>query len=241
MKGNQKQKDPLDAFKVFPTRLRSIMAEKRVSRQELASTLGISRQAVSNYADGSSTPSWEGIVTIARTLGVTSDFLLGLSDYRTVETQGITFSDVGLSEAVAKNLAEADVYYPGAIMGINLLLEQRDALEIFSSLERIASVSSDAVHQIESGDKNLNSVFFGPKYDKDAMQITLDIDSYLSFAITEVCNLFRHWSVIQTGADRPQELLNQAFQRGQQLIKEGAITTPPEEEDENGIDTKENN
>ena len=238
MKGNRK--NPLDADKVFPTRLRSLMAERRLPRHKLAEVLGVSRQAVSNYTDGSSTPSWESIVTIAKTFGVTTDFLLGMSDYRTVETQGITLSDVGLSEKVAKNLAEADVYCPGAIKGLNLLLERPDALDIFSSLERIASVSSDAVQQIERRENSLDSVFFAPKYDKDAMQITLDIDSYLSFAITEVCNLFRHWSVIQTGADRPQELLNQAFQRGQQLIKEGAITTPPEEEDENGLDTEKN-
>lgn len=238
MKGNRK--NPLDANKPFPTRLRSLLAEQRMTHQNLADILGVSRQAVSNYADGSSSPSWESIVTIAQTLGVTSDYLLGLSDYRIVKTQGITLSDVGLTEKVAESLADADLYYPGAIKGLNLLLEHPDALEIFASLEYIASVSSDAVHQIESGDNSLDAVFFGPKFDKDAMQITLDVDSYLSFAISEVCNLFRLLATIQTGADWPQKILNQAFQRGQQKLMEGTITTPLEE-DENGIHTKENN
>ena len=73
--------------KVFPTRLRGLMGEQDVTRSALAQTLGVTRQAVANYLDGTSSPSWENVALISRTLGVTSDYLLGLSNSRVYESE----------------------------------------------------------------------------------------------------------------------------------------------------------
>lgn len=50
--------------------------------QETSRICGISSESVSFYATGRSTPSLEDIVAIAKGLGVSTDYLLGTSNYR---------------------------------------------------------------------------------------------------------------------------------------------------------------
>lgn len=64
----------------FPKALRELMKENRTTQQELATYLGIRRQSVSSYCDGSSSPSWETLAKIAEYFSVSADFLLGISD-----------------------------------------------------------------------------------------------------------------------------------------------------------------
>lgn len=68
---------PENYDKVFPTRLRELMKGK--TQQDLAIYLGKTRQAISYYLDGSSSPDWETLAKIASFFGVSSDYLIGLS------------------------------------------------------------------------------------------------------------------------------------------------------------------
>lgn len=72
--------------KPFPERLRTIMAQQEKTQQEVAQALGKTRQAVSYYMDGSSSPDWETLVTLAQYFGVSADWLLGLSDTQSLDT-----------------------------------------------------------------------------------------------------------------------------------------------------------
>ena len=65
---------------VFPMRLRETMERQSVSQTDLAKRLQKSRQAIGYYCDGSAKPSWKIIAQIAQYLGVSSDYLLGLTD-----------------------------------------------------------------------------------------------------------------------------------------------------------------
>jgi len=65
---------------VFPTRLRDTMERQSVSQTDLAKRLRKSRQAIGYYCDGSAKPNWKIIAQIAQYLGVSSDYLLGLTD-----------------------------------------------------------------------------------------------------------------------------------------------------------------
>lgn len=132
MEGKKRRtKNPLDAKKVFPCRLTKLMKEHKITQTALAERLGVTRQAVANYCDGSSTPSWEGIAEIARFFNCSSDYLLGLSEYRSHVTEDITLAQLGLNEATIKNLQKhCKPPAPGfrvystrnARSGINLLL-----------------------------------------------------------------------------------------------------------------------
>jgi transcriptional regulator with XRE-family HTH domain len=64
----------------FPTRIRSLLADTNTTAQALGEHLGISQQAVNLYAFGESKPTLDKLVKIANRFGVTTDYLLGLSD-----------------------------------------------------------------------------------------------------------------------------------------------------------------
>ena len=64
---------------VFAQRLRTLMKERGVTQDILAEKAGCSRQAVSQYMDGSSAPNVDKLLSIAEYFSVSTDYLLGLS------------------------------------------------------------------------------------------------------------------------------------------------------------------
>lgn len=70
---------------VFPTRLRETLKEKKVTQAELGALLGCSNQSVSLYCNGNTQPKIEDIVKISQFLGVSVDYLFGLSDIRATD------------------------------------------------------------------------------------------------------------------------------------------------------------
>lgn len=63
----------------FPSNLRAILKEKGITITALSNALGISRQAVSQYADGTGQPNADKLTRIADFFGVSTDWLLGRS------------------------------------------------------------------------------------------------------------------------------------------------------------------
>lgn len=63
-------------------RLRVLRDEFGFSRERLASLLEISESSVPRYENGNNVPSADVVSKMARLFGVTSDYLLGLSDER---------------------------------------------------------------------------------------------------------------------------------------------------------------
>lgn len=91
--------------KDFPRRLREVMQEKGETQQIVGDAIGKTRQAVGYYADGSSSPDWETIVKIAKHFGVSTDYLLGLTDQPTLNTEIRAICDyTGLSERSIQEL-----------------------------------------------------------------------------------------------------------------------------------------
>ena len=64
----------------FPKRLRSLIKESGTTMTAVAKEINVTRQAVSQYQDGSTQPNAETIVRIANYFNVSTDYLLGLSD-----------------------------------------------------------------------------------------------------------------------------------------------------------------
>ena len=63
-----------------PDRLKNIRIESGKTQQELAKELGISLSALGNYERGDRTPDADFLVSMAKLFGITSDYILGLSD-----------------------------------------------------------------------------------------------------------------------------------------------------------------
>lgn len=61
-------------------RLRAAREKSGLSQRELAKMLGLGINQINRYENGVNDPTSEVLVALAQTLGVTSDYLLGLSD-----------------------------------------------------------------------------------------------------------------------------------------------------------------
>lgn len=61
-------------------KLKELRQEKGVSQKEVASAIGVTLSAYSNYEQGIREPSYEILVNICKYYGVSSDYLLGLED-----------------------------------------------------------------------------------------------------------------------------------------------------------------
>lgn len=72
---------------IFAERLRSLIASHKTTITALSKSLGISRQAVSQYADGTGQPNVEKLRKIANFFHVSADYLIGLSD---IPTQNVS-------------------------------------------------------------------------------------------------------------------------------------------------------
>lgn len=90
---------------ILGDRLKSLREEKGISQEDLATALGISRLSVGNYERSIRTPEAETIIKIAKYFGVSSDYLLGLSDVKTADTDLKAACEyTGLSEKALRTL-----------------------------------------------------------------------------------------------------------------------------------------
>lgn len=90
---------------LFPSRLREQISMKKTTITALANNLKISRQSVSQYTDGTGQPNVDKLVKIAMYFGVSSDYLIGLSDVPSVDINTRDICEkTGLSETSINRL-----------------------------------------------------------------------------------------------------------------------------------------
>ena len=115
----------------LPTRLRELMQLDNVSQKQLAEALGITRQSISQYCDGSSQPALNKLVSIADYFGVSIDYLLGRSDVRAIDPQLQTVAlQTGLTEKALLRLSQDHIVRAA----INRLLESSQARSVADAL-----------------------------------------------------------------------------------------------------------
>ena len=100
-----KTKKSFDYKDPFPVRFRELIEKKGATLDALAAEFNTTRQTVSNWQNGVTVPDAVSICDIARYFGVTTDYLLGLTDVKTIETNVRAVAEyTGLSEDAVKEL-----------------------------------------------------------------------------------------------------------------------------------------
>lgn len=90
---------------IFATRLRKLLESQKITMTELAREIGVTRQAVSQYQDGSTQPNAETITNIANYFDVSTDYLLGLADNPTTDKDlNFVAEYTGLSQQIVSML-----------------------------------------------------------------------------------------------------------------------------------------
>ncbi len=88
---------------LFPKRLSSLMKERKVSQQDLASAVDVQRQTISNYKQGKSSPDWETLCKIAHFFDVSADYLIDETTNDLHRTPSAV-DDLGLSNEAVKSI-----------------------------------------------------------------------------------------------------------------------------------------
>lgn len=109
-------------FPVFAERFS--MLRGRMSQEEFARFIGMSRPTVGFYENGERVPDALGLCQIAERCGVSSDWLLGLSEYTETDSRNATAEDLGLTENAVRVLMSDDPEHARAKNIVNLLLEE---------------------------------------------------------------------------------------------------------------------
>lgn len=87
----------------FQTRLRKLVAERRMTQDKLAKALGVSRPTVAGWLNGDNIPDILDFEKIARYFGVSADYLLGLSNTATPDVSARAAVEyTGLTQAAVE-------------------------------------------------------------------------------------------------------------------------------------------
>lgn len=112
-----------DADSIFPSRLRALMDENKVTQAELARVCGVQRQSVAQWREGNTRPEILSLGKIAEYFNVTSDYLIGLTDNKTTDKATLEICEtLGLADHSIEFLLDPDnEYYKH---GLDLIIEQ---------------------------------------------------------------------------------------------------------------------
>lgn len=117
----------MSTLSTFATRFKNLRESSELKQSEIADKLGVSRGAISFYENCDRTPDIEFAVKAARLFGVSTDYLLGLSDYKNSGMANLSVEEIGLSEEATTSLTELSQSSRAAdekkITTLNLLLE----------------------------------------------------------------------------------------------------------------------
>lgn len=96
---------------ILAVRLRNLLQQNNATQKDLSEILGVTRQAISGYCNGSSTPSIENLIQLADYFNVSIDYLLGRVNASTtnVDVQ-IICEKTGLSEKSINTLHSIKEY-----------------------------------------------------------------------------------------------------------------------------------
>ena len=78
----------------FGNRLKTLRIKKKLTQQQLADLLGLTKSVISAYENGLSYPAYDVLIKIARIFKVSTDFLLGVEIKREIDTSGLTDEQV---------------------------------------------------------------------------------------------------------------------------------------------------
>ena len=78
----------------FGNRLKTLRIKKKLTQQQLADLLGLTKSVISAYENRLRYPAYDVLIKIARIFKVSTDFLLGVEIKREIDTSGLTDEQV---------------------------------------------------------------------------------------------------------------------------------------------------
>lgn len=86
----------------FASRLRQLRLDKNHRQEQVAKLIGVNKSAISTYENNTRQPSFDILVRLATLYRVSTDYLLGMTNMRSLDLSGLSDEEVAaVSELVA--------------------------------------------------------------------------------------------------------------------------------------------
>lgn len=90
----------------FSTRLRELRLNKGLRQEQVAKLIGVNKSAISTYKNDTRQPSFEILVRLANLYRVTTDYLLGQTNTRSVDLSGLTEQEAALIREIVEAMSK---------------------------------------------------------------------------------------------------------------------------------------
>lgn len=80
----------------FGENLKSLRKQRNLTQTELGSHIGLSKAVVSKYENGLGYPTYDILIRFANFFGVTTDYLLGVAQSKTINVTGLSDSQIDI-------------------------------------------------------------------------------------------------------------------------------------------------
>lgn len=90
----------------FGNRLRELRTGKKMTQQQLADRLGLTKSVISAYETAMRYPSYDVLIHIATIFRVSTDYLLGMEQNRTIDISGLSIENERLVYQLVEALRE---------------------------------------------------------------------------------------------------------------------------------------
>lgn len=100
-------------MEILSNRLRMLRKQKKLSQQEIAEMIGVTRQAYSHYELGRRNPDYKQLVTLCDFYGVSLEYLLGRSDeeIRPASPRAVKFALFGGDDEITDAMYEEVLHF----------------------------------------------------------------------------------------------------------------------------------
>lgn len=103
---NRKKRGEADM--VLGEKLRELRLAHHLSQEEVAKRIWTSKAVISGYELSTRSPSYTNLIRLAKLYGVTTDYLLGMTEARTVDVTGLTDEQLRILAEIAEEFKKAN-------------------------------------------------------------------------------------------------------------------------------------
>lgn len=89
---------------MFDERIKELRKSLGINQVEFGKQLHVTKQCISNWENGNILPSIDMLIRIASTFSVSTDYLLGLENQRTLDVTGLTNEQILHLQSVVNDL-----------------------------------------------------------------------------------------------------------------------------------------
>lgn len=85
-------------------KLKALRIENKLTQKQVADRIGLAISAISSYESGSRYPTYETLIKLSRMYHVSTDYLLGITDTRNIDVNGLQYDDIEIISQLVDRL-----------------------------------------------------------------------------------------------------------------------------------------